>query len=116
MNKWYADVLGLVTNDYGVLFSFNTSDKNRGFLQLGTFPENSDYFGHTAQQSMINFRVSDMEKLIERLKKNEVKILNEMETFEYGKFLHISDPEGNRIELWEPIDDAFSTEPTTVMR
>jgi predicted enzyme related to lactoylglutathione lyase len=115
MNKWYADVLGLVTNDYGVLFSFNTSDKTRGFLQLGTFPEDSDYFGRATQQSMINFRVAEMDKLVERLKKNDVTILNDMETFEYGKFIHISDPEGNRIELWEPIDDAFSTEPTTIM-
>lgn len=115
MNKWYADVLGLVTNDYGVLFSFNTGGNPRGFLQLGTFPENSDYFGQAGQQSMINFRVSEMDKLVERLRKNNVEILNDIESFEYGKFLHISDPEGNRIELWEPIDDAFSAEPTTVM-
>lgn len=115
MNKWYAEVLGMVTNDYGVLFSFNTSDKTTGYLQLGTFAENSDYFGSESQKAMINFRVANIEKLIERLIANEVLILNEMETYEYGKFIHISDPEGNRIELWEPIDNAFSAEPTTVM-
>lgn len=115
MNDWYKNVLGLTTNDYGVLFEFNTRANSASYLQLGTFEKNSDYFGSPHQQGMINFRIDDMDKIIKKLKDNKVEILNEMEEFEYGKFLHISDPEGNRIELWEPIDSAFSEEPSTIM-
>jgi predicted enzyme related to lactoylglutathione lyase len=116
MNLWYSEVLGLTTNDYGVLFSFNSDQSKSALLQLGTFSTDSDYFGSESQQVMINFRVDNLELMLIRLKAENVEILDEMETYEYGKFIHISDPEGNRIELWEPIDAAFSEEPTTEMR
>jgi len=116
MNLWYSEVLGLTTNNYGVLFSFNSDQSKSALLQLGTFPTDSDYFGSETQQAMINFRVDNLELMLIRLKAANVEILDEMETYEYGKFIHISDPEGNRIELWEPIDAAFSNEPTTEMR
>ena len=115
MNRWHEEVLGMTSNDYGVLFTFNTS-LERGYLQLGTFPSDSDYFGATEQRAMLNFRVNDMEKMLERLNHFNVPILNEVQTYEYGKFLHISDPEGNRIELWEAIDTAFDQEKVTEMR
>lgn len=56
---------------------------------------------------MINYRVVGLEKLLERLKANGVTILDEIETFEYGKFVHILDNEGTKIELWEPNDEAY---------
>ena len=115
MNLWYSEVLGLITNDYGVLFSFNSTKSATSLLQLGTFTSESDYFGEKSQQVMINFRVDNLQLMVKRLKNLDIPILDEMETYEYGKFIHISDPEGNRIELWEPIDEAFSKEPTTVM-
>lgn len=115
MNEWYKNILGMNTNDYGVLFAFNQEPKNTGYLQLGTFPENTDYFGEQEQRAMLNFRVSNLESFVAKLKSEKVTILDEMETYEYGKFIHISDPEGNRIELWEPIDGAFSNEPSTKM-
>lgn len=110
MMKWYQDVLGLTTNDYGVLFSFNGYDEPKGYLQLGTFLEDSDYFGEPKQSYMLNFRVDDLTQLLLHLTGKNVPILDSIETFDYGKFLHISDPEGNRIELWEPIDTAFANE------
>jgi predicted enzyme related to lactoylglutathione lyase len=116
MNLWYSEVLGLTTNAYGVLFSFNSDQSKSALLQLGTFPRDSDYFGSESQEVMINFRVDNLELMLIRLKAANVEILDEMETYEYGKFIHISDTEGNRIELWEPIDAAFSKEPTTEMR
>ena len=116
MNLWYSEVLGLKTNAYGVLFSFNSCQSKSALLQLGTFPIDSDYFGSETQLAMLNFRVDNLELMLIRLKAANVEILDEMETYEYGKFIHISDPEGNRIELWEPIDAAFSDEPTTEMR
>lgn len=57
---------------------------------------------------MINYRVQNMEQLIEQLKTAGVEVLDEIEEFEYGKFIHIMDPEGNKIELWEPVDSVFT--------
>lgn len=117
MREWYEKVLGLTTNDYGVLFQFNHSSQQRGYLQLGTFEKSTNYFGSENQQTMINLRVDDMESMMNVLIENNVPILNELEEYEYGKFLHISDPEGNRIELWEPVDQSFTdaNEPFTPM-
>ncbi len=57
---------------------------------------------------MINYRVQNIEGLVEKLKNNGVTVLDEIETFDYGKFVHIMDAEGNKIELWEPIDKGFT--------
>lgn len=108
MRTWYQEVLGLTTNDYGVLFRFNMAGQREGYLQLGTFEEETSYFGEASQRAMINFRVDNMEEMIGVLKKHGVQLLNEVEVYEYGKFLHIADPEGNRIELWEPVDQSFT--------
>lgn len=110
INNWYRDVLGMTTNPYGVLFSFNNISSPKGYLQLGTFPQGSDYFGNEKQQFMLNFRVDNMNEMIDILKLNNVKIVKDLEEYEYGKFIHILDIEGNRIELWEPLDDAFEKE------
>lgn len=115
MKEWYQRVLGMKTNDYGVLFQFNSSQAP-GYLQLGVFEENTNYFGSEQQQSMINFRVDDLESMLSQLKSNNVEILSQIDIYEYGKFLHISDPEGNRIELWEPIDSVFANETSIEMR
>jgi lactoylglutathione lyase len=116
MNKWYEAVLGMRPNEYGVLFSFNGNEHARGYLQLGTFPNDTSYFGEQSQQWMLNFRVDDLAAMVENLKKHDVNILNEPEEYPYGKFLHIEDPEGNRIELWEPIDRSFDSEKQMEMR
>lgn len=108
MKSWYADVLGMRTNDYGVLFAFNhDSSKQTGYLQLGTFESTTDYFGSNEQQVMLNFRVDNLSEMKAQLLKVNATIVNDIEEYPYGKFLHIEDPEGNRIELWEPADREF---------
>ena len=62
---------------------------------------------------MINYRVQNIEGLVEKFKQNGVEVVDEIATYEYGKFVHIMDPEGNKIELWEPIDDGLSGGETT---
>jgi predicted enzyme related to lactoylglutathione lyase len=57
---------------------------------------------------MINYRVQNIEELVKKLKANGVTILDEIESFDYGKFVHIMDAEGNKIELWEPVDRIFT--------
>ena len=115
MRNWYKAVLGMTTNDYGVLFSFNNPNNKVGYLQLSPFEKESDYFGDKQQQVMLNLRVSELEKFKAILIAHNVKIVDEIETYDYGKFLHIEDPEGNRIELWEPVDDVFTTGKDDVM-
>lgn len=56
---------------------------------------------------MINFRVDNLEALVQELKMQGVQILDEIATYDYGKFVHVMDPEGNKIELWEPIDSEY---------
>jgi predicted enzyme related to lactoylglutathione lyase len=68
------------------------------------FPENTKYFDPSTKEFMINYRVDNLEALVEELKKENVTILDKMETYDYGKFIHIQDIEGNKIELWEAID------------
>lgn len=83
MIKWHSQVLDIITNDYGVLFAFNHSCKERNFLQLGTFPIGTDYFGSNEQLSMLNFRVDDLSLILVRLKKYKVTILDKIETYDY---------------------------------
>jgi catechol 2,3-dioxygenase-like lactoylglutathione lyase family enzyme len=107
MRNWYKEALGMITNPYGVLFHCDPKNKLESVFQLGTFPEDSDYFGSDSQKYMINFRVDNMDAIFIRLAEQMVTILDAIESYEYGKFLHIEDPEGNRIELWEAIDQPF---------
>jgi predicted enzyme related to lactoylglutathione lyase len=116
MRKWYQEVLGMTPNAYGVLFKFNLPDAEPGYCQLGTFPANSPYFGSETQQCMLNFRVDNLVELEQALRAAGTTIVNEIAVYEFGKFLHIEDPEGNRIELWEPIDTGFDKEDSMPMR
>ena len=110
LNAWYDKNLGLVTNEYGSLFEFRNSDNpdSKGYTQWSPFNDKTDYFQPSEKEFMINYRVENMESLVEELKENGVTVLDEIETYEYGKFVHIMDPEGNKIELWEPIDSVFT--------
>lgn len=110
MREWYRDALGLTPNDYGVLFEFDGNSNKKVYVQLGTFPETSDYFGTEGQRAMINFRVEGIESLLVHLQTMGTVICDNIETYDYGKFVHILDPEGNRIELWEPADTGFEKE------
>ena len=117
MNDWYSKNLGLVTNEYGSLFEFRDAEQpeQKAYLQWSPFSENTDYFQPSKKEFMINYRVQNIEALVEELKSSGVQVVDEIATYEYGKFVHILDPENNKIELWEPID-AFFTQmggPTT---
>lgn len=110
MKDWYNSNLGLVTNEYGSTFEFRHADEpdKKGYLAWSPFSENTTYFEPSKKEFMINYRVEHIEELVEELKKNGVTVLDEIEAFEYGKFVHILDPENNKIELWEPVDSVFT--------
>ena len=110
MRDWYKENLGLVTNEYGSLFEFRSTDnpEEKNYLQWSPFGEKTKYFEPSKKEFMINYRVENLENLIEELRADNVQIVGEIEAFEYGKFAHIMDPEGNKIELWEPVDSVFT--------
>ena len=108
--EWYAKNLGLETNEWGSSFEFRNANRPNeiNYLQWSPFKKGSEYFAPSKKEFMINYRVQNIEGLVNKLKTNGVTILDEIETFEYGKFVHIMDNEGNKIELWEPIDSIFT--------
>lgn len=110
MKNWYHENLSLVTNEYGSLFEFRKADKpnEKAYLNWSPFADDTKYFEPSEKKFMINYRVENLEELVDELKAKGVTILDEIEVFEYGKFVHILDPENNKIELWEPIDSVFT--------
>jgi len=102
--KWYSENLGLETNDFGS--SFESRDINKpdqvNILQWSPFKKGSSYFEPSKKEFMINYRVQHIEKLVDQLRENGTTILDSIASYDYGKFVHILDPEGNKIELWEP--------------
>jgi predicted enzyme related to lactoylglutathione lyase len=108
--EWYTKNLGLETNEWGSSFEFRNANRpdEINYLQWSPFKKGSEYFSPSKKEFMINYRVQNMEALVEKLKVNRVTILDAIETFDYGKFVHIMDSEGNKLELWEPIDSVFT--------
>jgi predicted enzyme related to lactoylglutathione lyase len=106
IREWYQTHLGLNTNQYGTVFEWRqgADTTKKGFTQWSPFNEKTKYFEPSTKDFMINYRVENMEALVEELKKNGVTIMDTIETYEYGKFIHILDIEGNKLELWEPND------------
>lgn len=111
--EWYSTNLGMKTDDYGTMFEFRTSEnpEQKAYLQWSPFSEKTKYFEPSQKEFMINYRVENMEELVEELKANGVTVLDSITTYDYGKFVHILDPENNKIELWEPIDNEFTETP-----
>ncbi len=106
MNEWYVQKLGLPVGQYGTTFEWREADdpSKTGSTSWCTFPGDTKYFNPSVKPFMINYRVEDLVALVEELKKENVTIVDEIAVYDYGKFVHILDPEGNIIELWEPTD------------
>jgi predicted enzyme related to lactoylglutathione lyase len=106
VKEWYQKHLGLDTNQYGATFEWYESadSSKKASTQWSPFSETTKYFEPSAKEFMINYRVENLVELVEELKKEGVTIVDNIETFDYGKFVHIIDLEGNKIELWEPTD------------
>lgn len=106
VREWYQTHLGLNTNQYGAVFEWRqaTDSSKKGFSQWSPFSEKTKYFEPSTKDFMINYRVENLVALVEELKKEGVTVTDSIETADYGKFVHIMDVEGNKIELWEPND------------
>jgi predicted enzyme related to lactoylglutathione lyase len=107
MKEWYNQHLGVPAGQYGAVFRFREDEnpEKKGALAWNTFPQTTKYFEPSQKEFMINYRVENLEALVEELKKAGVTICDEIATYDYGKFVHIMDPENNKIELWEPKEE-----------
>jgi predicted enzyme related to lactoylglutathione lyase len=107
LNAWYAKNLGLPTTDFGTVFEWRDAEhpEKKATTVWSPFKDDTKYFEPSTKEFMINYRVENLEALVEELKAAGVTITDEIKTYDYGKFVHILDPEGNAIELWEPIGE-----------
>lgn len=106
LKEWYKTNLGLQTDKYGTVFEWyqGADSTKKGFTQWSPFKETTTYF---AKDFMINYRVAHLDALLAELKVNGVAITDTVVSESYGKFVHIMDPDSNKIELWEPNDVEF---------
>lgn len=106
IREWYKTHLGFDTNPYGAKFEWREAadSTKHGSTTWAPFSEKTKYFDPSAKDFMINYRVENLTGLVEALKTEAVTVLDTIETYDYGKFVHILDPEGNKIELWEPVE------------
>lgn len=107
LRNWYNKHLGFNANQYGATFEWLNVEKpeEKGTTVWSTFKNSSDYFTPSQKEYMINLRVEDLEWLLAELRKEGIEQIGEMQVYDYGKFAHIVDPEGTKIELWEPVDE-----------
>lgn len=105
LRSWYEQHLGFKLEDYGgTQFKWRDADspETQGSTVWSIFPEDSPYFDPSKKPFMINYRVENLDALLEQLRSEGVEIEERIEEYEYGRFAWVTDPEGNRIELWEP--------------
>ncbi|HWY11466.1 MAG TPA: VOC family protein [Bacteroidia bacterium] len=105
--EWYAKHLGFGMEQYGTSFEWGKLDapEEKGSTVWSPFKQDTKYMDPSKKEFMINYRVENLEWLVEELKKEGVTICDAIDASEYGKFVHIMDNDGNKIELWEaPIE------------
>lgn len=107
LKQWYREHLGIDAGDYGATFSWRDNDdpSKEGQTAWSLFPQNTKYFNPSSAPFMINYRVADLPGLSAALRSEGVEV-SDIQDEGYGRFAWISDPEGNRIELWEPAEES----------
>jgi predicted enzyme related to lactoylglutathione lyase len=104
MMNWYAKQFGLFFSYSAHTFQWTelNDKKQTGHTLLSFFPDTSSYFNPSYKNYMLNFRVKNLDEILFNLKSSDAEVIDKTETFEYGKFGWLVDPEGNKIELWQP--------------
>lgn len=107
LKEWYGKHLHIESGEHGALFKWRQDEdpEKTGYTAWSVFPDDTTYFKPTDRNFMFNYRVENLKELLQVLKEEGVQIVGEMEEYPYGKFGWIMDPDGNKIELWEPVDE-----------
>jgi glyoxylase I family protein len=93
LTQWYQDHLGIDHPSW---------EQAAGPTAFNPFPANTEYFGSAQQGWMVNFRVRNLDAMVEQLRQSNIEVKVDPENYPYGRFARLHDPEGNPIELWEP--------------
>ncbi len=99
---WYEEWLGMSMNRHEASVFSQMNTTSAGYTVWSPFPEGDDYFKPSAKPFMINLIVDDLAAVLERVEEGGGKRVGEIETYEYGAFGWFLDPEGNKVELWQP--------------
>ena len=107
LKEWYGKHLHIESGDHGALFKWRQDEDpdKTGYTAWSVFPEDTSYFQPADRDFMFNYRVENLKELLQVLKEEGVQVVGEIEEYPYGKFGWIMDPDGNKIELWEPVDE-----------
>ncbi|MEO3402746.1 VOC family protein [Mucilaginibacter sp. CAU 1740] len=110
LKAWYSKNLGIPMGDYGANFEWHQGmdSTKKGFTLWGPFKETTKYFQPSEKQFMINYRVVQLSALLAKLKAASITPTDSVEKVSYGSFVHLMDPEGNKIELWKPNDVEYA--------
>jgi predicted enzyme related to lactoylglutathione lyase len=108
--KWYEEHLGIKAQQGCSIFEWRDAENTdkKCSTVWSPFEENTKYFAPSEKPFMFNFRVENLEELMKVLREEGVTVIDKIEEYDYGKFGWILDPEGNKIELWEPVDEKLS--------
>jgi predicted enzyme related to lactoylglutathione lyase len=103
MSSWYQEQLGIGVEAGHSDFLWREHDQPEqvGRTVWSIFPAETEYFGPARPAFMINYRVASLDRMLDQLRRNGITV-EKVEDYDYGRFAWITDPEGNRIELWEP--------------
>ncbi|MEQ9188822.1 MAG: VOC family protein [Cryomorphaceae bacterium] len=109
MKDWYEKAFHLPMDQYGHMFIWrsNEAPDQQCTTQWSPMAKDTDYYAPSENEFMINYRVEHLDDLLLSLAKQGVKQVGSLEEYEYGRFAWVMDPEGRKIELWEPKDEAF---------
>lgn len=105
LTQWYKDHLGVQADEHGyVAFSWRESNdpKREGLTVWSPFTETTEYFGASTRPFMVNFRVDDLDRMLAQLRAAGAEVDDHIEDGDFGRFGWVMDPDGTRIELWEP--------------
>ena len=107
LGEWYRDRLGLDVADWGgAVFTWGGAGSTPGATVWSPFAQDTGYMEPSAASFMVNFRVADLDALLAALRSEGCDVVGEPQVSEQGKFGWVMDPEGNKIELWQPQDDS----------
>lgn len=108
LKAWYERHFAMPMNEYGAMVEFREAiSGDQAYLQWSPFHEKTTYFEPSTKPFMINYRVRGIDALVDSLRANGATICDSIASYDYGKFVHVMDPEGNKLELWEPLDAGF---------
>jgi predicted enzyme related to lactoylglutathione lyase len=110
LKSWYSKNLGIRMTGYGSTFEWHQGmdSTKKGFTAWAPFKETTKYFQPSEKEFMINYRVEGLDQLLAQMKAAGILPADSVQKTSYGNFVHVMDPEGNKIELWEPIDVEYA--------